>query len=487
MRTLVVYSRSSTQRPRSVLASLCHWLQDQGHHVSVIDVSRFSLINQDLPPQWFTGLFNHHVYRGALEEVLTNLGVPLKSLVPDYRSNGPLPAMVEAELDDAITSDLVTYLNSDVVDPHRGIARWARKGMDRRARALYRQLSGYLATNSFDLVYIPNGRVPEQRMAIEACRAAGLEHRYYEIGRAKPQSFYAGKTQVHDREKTQDEIPEVLKEISKAKIKRLAEDWLTERTRSSSGINVYSAGWHTDDEAETQTRSTASTAVFFSSSVDEFASYGAAWKLDSWSSQYDAFEKIMTVLEAKGVQCVLRIHPNLTNKSRDYFARELREIDSLQRAHPDLQVFWHNDPINSYDLVRQSDYVVVGRSTLGLEANLMGKCVWLTTAARYDRVADVRLALHPEDVTPENLSLWTVDPHGGERFVAYWAHQDHEFTFGERSWCTWDSFRPPAALRPGQLFIKNPLRHKIHLVRTELTRISNNRFNPSLALTKGNQ
>lgn len=478
MRTLVIYSRSSTQRPRSVLASLCHWLCDHGHQVSVLDISHFSLINQDLPPQWFAGLFNHRVYKGALEEVLANLGVAVKLLVPDYRNKVPLPASVEAELDDAITSDLVTYVNSDVVDSSRGIARWVKKGIDTRARALYRQLGDYLVSNPFDLVYIPNGRVPEQRMAIEASRAAGLEHRYYEIGRAKPQSFYVGKTQVHDRAKTQDEIPEVLGRISKATIKRMAVQWLTERTRFSSGINVYSAGWRTDHGSEALTGSTASTAVFFSSSVDEFASYGPAWKLDSWSSQYDAFEKIMTVLEAKGVQCVLRIHPNLTNKSRDYFARELREIESLQRAHPKLKVFWHNDPVNSYELVRHSDYVVVGRSTLGLEANLMGKCVWVTTASRYDRIADVKKAWSTDDINDGNFSLWTVDPTGAQKFVAYWALQDHEFTFGERSWCTWDSFRAPPMLRLGQLFLKNPWRHKLHLMQLELTRRKNLRFQP---------
>lgn len=476
MKVLVVYSRSSTQRPRSVLASLCHWLGSQGHEVSVLDVSSFSLINQDLPPRWFAALFNHHVYKGALEEVLANLGVSFETLVPDYRSNAPLPSAVEAELEDAIMSDLVTYMNSDVVDPRRGIAKWAQQGMDKRGRALFRQIGDYLERTSYDVVYIPNGRVPEQRMAIEACSARGLPHRYYEIGRAKPQSFYAGKTQVHDREKTQDEIPEVLKGLTKATIRRMAREWLTERTKSSSGINVYSAGWKTSAGSGARNPSTTSTAVFFPSSVDEFASYGAAWKLDSWSSQYEAFAQIMTVLGDKGVECTLRVHPNLTNKSRAYFTREVSEIESLQTQHPNLRVFWHNDPVNSYDLVRQSDYVVVGRSTLGLEANLMGKCVWHTTAARHDQIADVRRVLRAEDATEKNLSLWQVDPHGGERFVAYWTHQDHELTFGERSWCTWDSFRPPGFLRPGQLFIRNPLRHKIHLIHMEVVRFLNNRF-----------
>lgn len=473
MKTLVVYSRSSTQRPRSVLASLCNWLVDQGDQVTVVDISTFSLINQDLPPRWYAWLFNHHVYPEALPEVLENLGVSLETIKWTKSETRELPPEVEAELEDAIVSDLVTYVNSDVVDTSRGIARWAHRGMEQRGRALYGAMLEYLERTTCDRVYIPNGRVPEQRMAIEACKTLRTPHLYYEIGRAKPQSLYAGTTQVHDREATQAEVTTVLAKIPRKTVETLATDWLAERTSATSSINVYSQGWKTTvGDSGTSSKS----AVFFSSSVDEFASYGAAWKLDSWATQYEAFDAIIGLLQSQGVSCQLRIHPNLTNKSHLYFQREVREIQALSKKHPALKVFWHNEPVNSYELVRNADYVVVGRSTLGLEASLMGKCVWTTTAARYDLVADVRHALSADAVTKKNFALWQVDPQGAQRFVAYWALQDHEFSFGERSWSTWDSFRPPAILRPGQLFVKNPIRHKIHLLTTEITRRRNTQF-----------
>lgn len=473
MKTLVVYSRSSTQRPRSVLASLCKWLVDQGDQVAVVDISTFSLINQDLPPRWYARLFNHHVYPEALPEVLGNLGVSLETIEWPTAVTHTLPSRVKTELADAIVSDLVTYMNSDKIDTSRGAARWAHRGMEQRGRALYGAMLEYLKQAPVDRVYIPNGRVPEQRMAIEACAAVGVPHLYYEIGRAKPQSFYAGTTQVHDREATQAEVATVLAKIPRKTVEKLATDWLSERTSATSSINVYSQGWH---ETKALTNESLQTAVFFSSSVDEFASYGAAWKLDSWATQYEAFDAIIGLLQSQDVSCRLRIHPNLTNKSHLYFQREVTEIQALTKKHPALKVFWHNEPVNSYELVGNADYVIVGRSTLGLEASLMGKCVWTTTAARYDLVADVRQALSADAVTKENFALWKVDPHGAQRFVAYWALQDHEFSFGERSWSTWDSFRPPAILRPGQLFVKNPIRHKIHMLTNEITRRRNTRF-----------
>jgi hypothetical protein len=140
MKTLVVYSRSSTQRPRSVLASLCKWLVDQGDQVTVVDISTFSLINQDLPPRWYARLFNHHVYPDALPEVLKNLGVNVETITWPKPATQALPDHVSAELEDAIVSDLVTYVNSDVVDNSRGVARWASRRMEQRGHALYGEM-----------------------------------------------------------------------------------------------------------------------------------------------------------------------------------------------------------------------------------------------------------------------------------------------------------------------------------------------------------
>ena len=478
MKTLVVYSRSSTQRPRSVLASLCDWLASEGHQVHVVDVSAFSFVNQDLPPRWFAKLMGHNTSPEKLVEVLKSLKVRLAVLSPGKNSFDPLPEEVSAELEDAIWSDLVTYFRSDQVDTKRLLVRSVSKTMRSLSTALYWQLCDFLQASDYDQVYVPNGRVPEQRMALEACRKRGLRICYYEIGRAKPHSFYAGTTQVHDRIGTQQEIDSVLRDASQQEIKKAATTWLEERTRGNSSINVYSETWKETSRGTSARQGNQERAVLFSSSVDEFASYGKTWELHSWRDQYEAFDAIITLLEAKGVDCTLRAHPNLTNKSRQYFVDEINRINELSSSHPGLSVVWHNEPVNSYDLVAESDYIIVGRSTLGLEASLMGKCVWITTAARYDMVADVRKALSPDDVTAENFSLWNANPCGAERFIAYWTALDHNFTYGEENWSTWDSFRAPQKLRWGQLLVRNRLIHTFLMVGMEITRLRNQRFRP---------
>ena len=91
-------------------------------------------------------------------------------------------------------------------------------------------------------------------------------------------------------------------------------------------------------------------------------------------------------------------------------------------------------------------------------------------------VADVRTALSPGDVTEKNFLLWKANLYGAERFVAYWTKLDHEFTYGEENWSTWDSFRAPQKLRWGQLLVKNRLVHIMLMVGMEITRLRNQRF-----------
>jgi hypothetical protein len=136
-------------------------------------------------------------------------------------------------------------------------------------------------------------------------------------------------------------------------------------------------------------------------------------------------------------------------------------------------VHWHTDDINSYALVEQADYVFVGRSTLGLEASCLGKSVWVTTSARYDQTADVRMLLSQADLDGADLSPWAVNPRGAQRFVASWVTQDHLFSIHESQWCTWDSAKAPLMMKIGNLLVKNSWHHRVHLLRLELIRVQN--------------
>jgi len=473
VKTLILYSSSSTFRPRSVVSSLSVDQRQEGHDVTVLDIGDFSYVTQDLPPAWFARIMGHRVHRRALETVFARNTIEYLRLRRSPIGASDLPEHVVRELDDAVFSELVTYLRTDKPDFTKWFTSYSARQLKQAATPLYEELRGFLNGRNFDRALIPNGRVPDQRMALLACQDSGVSVQYYEIGRARENSYYLGSAQVHDRDLTQAEVYPTTSHLSNAEVSGLAKEWLGTRMGSGLSIHPYNRNWDSKGTYNRATPSQNLTAVFFSSSVDEFASYGGSWKKHSWSDQYQAFEAILSHFSNKEIDCVLRIHPNLQNKSRSYVREELGRIRDLQVRFPALRVIGHMDRTNSYDLLEQADMIFVGRSTLGLEASALGKCVWTTTAARYDDIADVRRILNPSDITATYLDPWVVDPSGAQRFVAYWMIHDHLFRFGESEWSTWDSLKAPTRLRLGNLLVKNSLPHKVHLVLSEFSTWSN--------------
>ena len=134
--------------------------------------------------------------------------------------------------------------------------------------------------------------------------------------------------------------------------------------------------------------------------------------------------------------------------------------------------------MNSYDLVTEADIVVVERSTIGLEASLMGKPVWTTQASQWDLVADVRQILNPSDVTAESMAPWRASPMGAQRFVAYWMIQEHPLHFDWSSWSSWNPDKPPLRMKLAQLAVKNPWSHRLRLITLELAKWQNRNFKP---------
>jgi len=126
--------------------------------------------------------------------------------------------------------------------------------------------------------------------------------------------------------------------------------------------------------------------------------------------------------------------------------------------------------------VSRADYVVVERSTIGLEANLMGKPVWVNQAAQWDAIADVRQALRQSDITEDFLEPWDVNISGAQRFVAYWMLQEHLLRYSWDDWATWDPDAAPWFLRVATLLNDNPWFHRLQLLRNTFTAWKNDRY-----------
>ena len=58
----VVHYIGATERSRSVVCSLLADLVAEGHEVTLLDISAFSIINQDLPSPVVARLLGHRVF-----------------------------------------------------------------------------------------------------------------------------------------------------------------------------------------------------------------------------------------------------------------------------------------------------------------------------------------------------------------------------------------------------------------------------------------
>jgi len=473
-RVEIVHYTGATAKSHSVVASLALDHIEAGNSVSVIDLAKTTHIHQGFPPRIVAQLLGHQIRQPALADIVLSRGGTYETLAIPSAQEPPRSEHIAA-LEQAVESELLTYFRLDHIPRNRESSR-LRTSLTQKMHQTYLALDARWAYSRPDTVLIPNGRTSRQKAARLVAEHHGIDVLLYENGRATPDSYYLGTTQPHDRVASQEELLGGFPMPQDQALEAQAASWLAERMGSDSKTNPFSAVW--EGATKKKKESSQPRAVFFASSFDEFLAFGPMWALDDWSHQFEAFDLIMSHWERQGVAIALRLHPNLVAKSRAYFRREVDQVLALKKAHPSLTIHWHNSSVNSYDLVKEATYVIVERSTIGLEASLMGKPVWVTQATQWDLVADIRQLLTPSDITPENLEPWPASPEGARRFVAYWMAQERPLRYSWANWSSWNPERAPTKMKLAQLALRNSPSHKFRLMRLEHARSRNSRFQP---------
>ena len=474
--THIVHYNGATAKSQSVIASLARDSVENSEAVTIIDIGRTTTIKQGFPPNRWAKPLGHTVFETAMQDILDPLGVAMVPL-PNSSQRATVKPEDLASLEQALESELLTYFRLDHI-PKSAEARALSQLLRSAMMDTYTALKELWSQTRPDRVLIPNGRTSRQKAARLVAETMGLDIFLYENGRASPNSYYLGRTQPHDRVASQQEILDGFPLPQGAALEAVADTWLTHRMAGNAGTNQFSDQWAPASAPSQKGATRSPTAVFFASSFDEFLAFGPMWTIDEWSHQFEAFDRMMSILEDRGVDLVLRLHPNLGTKSRQYFLREVRDILALQDRHPSLEIHWHNEPTNSYDLVKNADYVIVERSSIGLEASLMGKPVWVTQAAQWDMVADVRQVLRPTDISEEALEPWDASPLGAQKFVGYWMAQEKPLHCNWQTWASWDPEKAPLRMKVAQLTVDNPWRHKKRLLSLEWAKWRNSRFTP---------
>jgi len=134
--------------------------------------------------------------------------------------------------------------------------------------------------------------------------------------------------------------------------------------------------------------------VFFTSSDDEVTAISSEWE-SKWGNQLHAATEVARVFQTKfheipSLKLVIRVHPNIQNKSVSSQLAWLKFSTTAKREFPDVSVILPKDSIDSYSLLDDARGVLVYGTTLGLEAVFEGKYLASLAPLRYDELCKVK-------------------------------------------------------------------------------------------------
>ncbi len=435
-----------------------------GRKPLVIDSSSVGVAPVDSYDRRTLGLFQVDYPGHDLRERFERLGAEVKSITAfvDISPDEPLDEEHEAALAVAVQSALITYFRTDRPNRSKRLVAQTARGLEREGRTVYRAMRRIFASYlDIDMIYLPNGRFPSQKMTALAAQDASIATLHFEKGET-PNGTYIQSYAPQNRLASQGAVERVLEGLSGEAIDEIANAWLDRRAPSKDSSNEFAALWHDSLPAELATQSNSGTRIagFFTSSQDEFQFLGPEWQLHEWSDQFVAFDRVLSELEKDGYIAYLRVHPNLATKAHECFVRERAGIRRLAQQHPNLLVIWHDDFANTYSLLDVSDVVVVWDSTVGLEASARGIPVWTMATSRYGLVADVRELLSGDDVDEHGIATWHVDAHAAKRFIAYLVLRDQQMSEEYESWIPWDKSRAPFATKIAAALVSGGAPHK---------------------------
>jgi len=261
-------------------------------------------------------------------------------------------------------------------------------------------------------VFVTNGRFAAEHATYLAARHENAKPFFFEVD-ASRRTNYLTEYRIQDRIKRQGHALEATSMLQDSEIQPHSNDVLAKNKR----VNIYGSLWEESKDAWKGPRD--SLALFATSSQDEMVSLDLDWNEASWGSQYKAFLAIWGKLKLRNLTPVLRIHPNLLNKSPSVAHREIKEIRRFKSENPEFYIVWPASPVSTYDLISYSDVVVVENSTIGLEASAQGVPVICTNSCAYDIIADVVTVHGPEDLDKIYNMSKTSDPRGAQRYIAF--------------------------------------------------------------------
>ncbi len=355
-----------------------------GHEIVIHDIGQFVYPPTSRKIAEIEGVFRH---RSRVRIYTVNRGSLLAGMTP--RESGWQRSSISSEL-------LTKYLGQT--------PKWFR-WIFAAERFVINKMSGDLFSQLLkldmpcDAIWIiPNGRFAHQRAVREAAEALGREVYFYELSNI-PGKYFFRAYPPHDRESLQAHFRSSRGLLGEGQIKR-AKEFFVERSSPESEVNPFNNAFKSSSENASVLRQ--KIVSFFPSSRDEFEALGSQWSLLGWEDQFEGFEAVAHALRSLDYKFIIRVHPNLLNKSTVDMFGERKKILKFAKS-TGAEVVPAGSARSSYQIIDESEVVVIARSWVGLEALTRGKRVISVADSYFDCLEEICL------VTPKSVEAQIID------------------------------------------------------------------------------
>lgn len=265
-----------------------------------------------------------------------------------------------------------------------------------------------------DLVLVANGRYPHQKALEIAASDAGRAVRFYERGFTSRGVFFQN-FPIHDRFSLQSAASKRGHGLSSQVLNETKEDWL--RLRRTDRNPFYKNG----KELEKFSGGDGLSVAIFPSSSDEYAVL-PGWSRHAFPNQFEGFRSWLVAHAEEVKRVSIRIHPNSLGKPISYVLRELAECRKTQKWCQSVgiktEIFSAIVPVDSYEVVREADHILVSNSTIGLEALLMDRPVTTLWDTSYDLATGIQPYLPGQIRAPADKRNSSAVGRAAQQFLA---------------------------------------------------------------------
>jgi hypothetical protein len=256
---------------------------------------------------------------------------------------------------------------------------------------IYNAVTKFIIKNSIDHIFLFNGRFLHERAVWDAAQAQGIKVVLFETTRNR---YFLREEGFHSRTNNQ---------------KVMLEHWVNSNLKLEKRLEIGSKYF-----SELRSRSrpffmqtkkdlkiTKPYFVYFSSSDDEAVGFWDEWN-EPLGEQIECLRRLQKIFDSQNkFELIVRLHPNLKNKSDNQKAGWLAIQDSES-----TRIIGPEEPISSYELLDNSLGSITFGSTIGLESAFALKPSLVIADCGYDLLGVVDKAASWADV-----SNWIYENH----------------------------------------------------------------------------